>query len=577
MHDFNLLLPVVVLLCSGFVIILMSRVAKISPVIGFLLVGVGLGPHGLGIIPENKTTTLLAELGVVFLLFDIGLHFSVKSIWSRRQVLLGLAPLQMIFCGLIMGGAIMIWFNGQFDAALLVGMALALSSTAVVMQILMDLRQSSSPVGQTAKSVLIFQDIGAIFLLIFADVFGSDTALAVTVLEALIKTVVAVIGVVAFGRFVLTPLMKVIIGYDDPEMFTMLGLLIVMVTGLATAQAGLSLTLGAFLAGMVMAETPFRVLLQTELRPFRSLLMAFFFITVGMIMDPVMVFQNPGPILSLLAMIVLVKASVIAVLMVGFRRRAHQIWQLSLLLAQGSEFAFVIFSMSNVQAALGLSFTQELIAAVMLSMMVAPFLSLLGNYLSLRVCNKMEDTICNCPDGEASPVRHQPVFIIGMNDVGQTLARALRSHNIPYIAVDNNRQRFLEATASGFVVAYGEPGDLRFWNALGVREARAICVAAPRYDVAKAVAPIVNRLYPTLRRYVAVNDSAEGVRYAGLGLKPFHNRGTPPGLEMACCVLRDFEVVEEKINDWIEQEQAGWLDSHATGSLEDVEKVSTAA
>ena len=567
MHSFDILLPTVLLLCCGFIVILLSRFLRISPVIGFLLAGIGLGPHGFGMIEETETTALLAKLGVVFLLFDIGLHFSAKSLWSRRRDILGLAPLQVILCGAVIGIALMYILGLNVETAVLVGLALALSSTAVVMQILADFRQTSSPTGQSAKSDLVLQDIAAIFLMIFADVLGGDAALSGMIGMALAKTVIAVAAVIALGHFVLTPLMKMIIRYDDPEMFTILGLLIVMVTGLATAEAGLSLTLGAFLAGMVLAETPFRVLLQTELRPFRSLLMAFFFTTVGMMLNPIAVWQNPTTVLVILSLITIAKAAVIVGIMLIMKRPAHYIVHLSLLLAQSGEFAFVIFSIGNVQEIIGTGATQDLIAAVALSMMMAPLISILGNQMSLKLCSTLKDKISNCPDGDKNPVVHQPVFIIGMNDVGRTLARGLRANDIPYIAVEHDRKRFLQATAAGFIVAYGDPGDLRFWNMLDVRSARAICVAAPRFDVARNVAPIIDKLYPKLSRYVAVGDSSEGVRFSSLGLKPFHSHGTPPGLEMTCHVLRQFEIGEEQINDWVADEQSIWLDSNTNRSL----------
>jgi CPA2 family monovalent cation:H+ antiporter-2 len=149
-----------------------------------------------------------------------------------------------------------------------------------------------------------------------------------------------------------------------------------------------------------------------------------------------------------------------------------------------------------------------------------------------------------------------------MNEIGKTLARSMKAHDIPYIAVDHNRKRFLEATAAGYIVAYGQPEDLRFWNTLNVRSARALCIATPRYEVAQRLAPIIKRVYPSLKRYVAVQDSADGVRFAGLGMTPFHNHGTPPGLGMASFVLAELGIKEEDIARWSEDEQSAYLDSH---------------
>lgn len=564
MSGIEIFLPTVLLLGVGFFVIYACRLIHISPIIGFLMAGLVLGPYGFGLIEDNETTHFLAELGVMFLLFDIGMHFSFKSAWTLHKDLFSLAPLQLVLSGLILGFSMAFIFGMESQVAILLGLTLALSSTAVVMQMLADLKQTESPVGQSAKSVLIFQDLAAIFLLIFADTLGSESSLSGTLIYTFANTALAFGAAVILGRYILTPLMKSITKYDDPEMFTVLGLLIVMMTGLATASAGLSLTLGALLAGMVLAETPFRVLLQTELRPFRSLLMAFFFITIGMVLNPITILAGFGAIISLTALLIAAKGAIIGALVFVMKRPLHHAIQLTFLLAQGSEFAFVILSMASKQAAIGPALSEQLIAAVAISMLLTPFLSMMAYRWSIKVCNEFDAGISNCPNDSTNPVNvgTTPVFIIGMNEVGKTLARGFKAHKIPYLAVDHDRQRFLEATASGYTVAYGQTDDLRFWNTLGVNMARAICVASPKYETAKRLTPIIQRLYPSLRRYVAVSDSADGVRFAALGLSPFHNKGAPPGLDMAGAILKDMGIEESRILAWVEDEQSAYLDSN---------------
>jgi len=563
MYGIDILLPAIFLLASGFFVILACRFTHISPIVGFLLAGLALGPNGIGFIEESETTALLAKLGLTFLLFDIGLHFSLKSARKFKADLLGLAPLQMVITGLILAFAITFIFNVESKLAMMVGLALALSSTAVAMQMISELKQNESLVGNSTKATLIFQDIVAIFLLIFADAFASDGALGMIVISALGKTMIAFMAAIILGQYILTPLMRAITRYDDPELFTVLSLLVVMATALATEMAGLSLTLGAFLAGMVMAETPFRMMLQNELRPFRGLLMALFFITVGMIVDPAIIMSNFDTIMGLVILIMAVKIAVIAALAYVFKRPTHQTIQLAFFLGQGSEFALVIFAMLSVQMAIGTELTQQLISAIAITMLLTPFMSFLAYKWSLNVCETMNQRIANCPEGIANPTTRQPVFIVGMNEVGKTLARAMQAHGQPYIAVDSNRQRFLEATAAGYIVAFGKPEDLRFWNTLGVNRARALCVATPRYEISRDIAPIVRRLYPTLKRYVAVKDSIDAVKFAAHGMIPFHSRGAPPGLEMADFLLREFGYDEAEIIAWSEQEQAAYLEAKA--------------
>lgn len=562
MDDITFITPTVFILSIGFCVILLCRMIRISPIIGFLLAGLIAGPYGLGWLEESKTTHFLAELGVVFLLFDIGLHFSMKSAWKLRHDLFVLAPLQMLLSSVILAFAVNFIFSISADVALLVGVALALSSTAVVMQILGDNKQTEGPVGQTAKSMLIFQDIVAIFLFIFADAVGGEAHLFSTVLSALLKTAMAVFLTILFGQYILRPLFKLIIKYDDPELFTVLSLVIVIFTAYMTANAGLSLTLGAFLAGMVLGETPFRVMLQNELRPFRSLLMAFFFVTIGMKLQPDLIVAKFDIVVALVILLIAIKAAIIAALAFIFGRKTHNILQLSFFMSQGSELAFVIFSAIAVQSMLGYTQTQYIITAVALSMLVTPLISGFVYRWSLKISSNLSG-IANCPSGSLNPVSKKPVIVIGMREVGKTLARAMQAHHIPYIAVENDRQLFLEATAAGYVVAYGKLSDLRFWNALGVENARASCVTNPNYEMAKRLSPIVKNLYPDLKRYVAVNDSGDGVRFAALGYTPFHNRGAPPGLEMAAELLRELGISEENIVSWSDDEQDSYLETLA--------------
>jgi monovalent cation:proton antiporter-2 (CPA2) family protein len=568
MDALDFLLPIVLLLGTGFAVIFAGRLLRISPMVGFIIAGIALGPNGLGLIEETKTTHFLAELGVVFLLFDIGLHLSVKSAWNLRRDLFGIAPLQMLICGVILGFATSVVFNTNAEMALLVGLTLALSSTAVVMQSLADLKLSESPIGNSTKAVLIFQDLAAIFLLIFADTLGGDTTLNIVIIETLLKTTLAFIAAFLGGQYIITPLLRAVTRFDDSEIFTILSLLIVMLTALATASAGLSLTLGAFLAGMVLAETPFRALLQTELRPFRSLLMALFFVSVGMVLKPVAIMENLPIILAITVLLIAVKGAVLGALAFIFRRPAHHAIQLTFILAQGSEFAFVIFSMIAVKTGIGIGLTEHLITAVALSMLVTPLLAWIGHRWGIALCAPMVARAENDPSAlRQTQKQDRAVFIVGMNDIGQTIARAMQAHKIRYIGIDHNRDRFLSSSAAGYIVAFGKSDNIRFWNTLGIRKARALVVCSPNFDVAKALSPIVKRLYPSLRRYVAVEDSADGVRYAALGLTPHHKHGAPPGLEMACFLLKEFGIDEEKIDEWHESEQNGYLEMNKQSTI----------
>ena len=571
MYGIEPLVHAIYLLATGFVVMLACRYIRISPIVGFLIAGVVIGPYGWGLLEDSDTIKLLAKLGVVFLLFDIGLHFSFKSAWTLRRDLFGLAPMQVLLCSVIFSAITYFIFGANANVALIIGVSLALSSTAVVVQILADLRQSGSPLGNTAKAVLVFQDIAAVFLLIFAATVNEGGNLGAELYDAVMKTFFAVAAVMVIGHFLLAPLMKSMARFNDPELFTLFGLLIVLVTAVATEQAGLSLTLGAFLAGMVMGETPYRVLLQTELRPFRSLLLALFFVTVGAMLNPVALAGEAGTILLMMVVLITVKVAVFALVLKLYGRAPHQIVELTFLLAQGSEFAFVVLGMPVITQAVQAELLSQLIAAIALSMLATPFLMIAARRWSVDLCRKLEDTVCNSERQTLVGAKFKPVFIVGMNDVGRTIARALRTHDIPYIAVERDRERFLDATAAGYTVAYGEASDLRFWKALGVDMAQAMVLATPRYEISVQLNPIVNKLYPDMPRYAAVQDTAEAKRYAELGVLTYTANGVPRGLEIAVALLTDFGISEERIQDWMDDEHAATIEALAPVAIEDAE------
>lgn len=562
MDGVTFLLPAVLVLATGVIVLLISRAAKVSPIVGFVIAGLIMGPGALDVIAYNDTTKFLAKLGLVFLLFDLGLNFSMRSAWTLRHDLLALAPLQMILCAVILGFSLSVIFIIPAKLALLAGVALALSSTAVVLQIVADLKQTESPVGKSSKAILIFQDIVAVFLLVFAAGLGDVDGLGTSFFSALFKTVLAFGAAIIVGLYIISPLMKAITRSNDSEFFTMLSLLIVIMTALATDMAGLSLTLGAFLGGMVLAETPFKAILQTEIRPFRSLLIALFFITIGMVLDPALLWHDFDVIATLALLIITVKAAIIGALTFIMKRPTHQVLQLSFFLAQGSEFAFVVLSLAAVQSGLGGDTAQILIASIALTMLITPLISSVAYRRSLEVCEQIQGRVTNIENKLENPVWSQPLIIVGMNEVGKTIARSLKAHQIPYIAIDDDRQRFLEATAAGYVVAFGKPSDYRFWLNLGVGRARAIVLAAPDVSTLRTTVPMLKQLYPKQQRYVAAEDSADAVRFATLGLKPYHNKGTPPGLEMACAILSHMGVQDTHIATWQSNEQRSYLENY---------------
>jgi CPA2 family monovalent cation:H+ antiporter-2 len=563
MEQVHALAPVILLLLVGILGIALMRPLGLSPIVGYLAAGLILGPHALGLVPESETTHLLAELGVVFLLFDIGLHFSLQSIWDARRDILGLGPLQILLCGLAFG-AIAAALGYVTHYAIILGGMLALSSTAVVVQTLAERGQQNCPVGLTGTAILIFQDICAIFILILATSLedagsASERALAVAVSSAALKAAIAFMAAVLIGRYAIKPLFRLLARSRNEEIFTAIALLIILATAAATGGAGLSLTLGAFLGGMIISETPYRHVIQTEARPFRALLLGFFFITVGMSLDWRVLLADWAQIIVFLAALIALKAVLVAIAARAFGWSTPGSVQLGFLLAQGSEFAFVIVAMPAMRATLGERALGVIVTGIAASLALTPTLAALGHQLARMLRRRAAAAV---PAGEITPrATLAPVIVVGMGDVGRCVADALEANEVPYDALEMDHDRFLAASADGYPVAFGDPGDVRLMETLALAERSAVVVTVVRYELSKALTPIMRDRYPDLIRFIAVDDEADRARFEALGMRAVVNRSTPRGLELAAEVLRVQGIEEDRIGAWMQRQQERELEA----------------
>jgi CPA2 family monovalent cation:H+ antiporter-2 len=548
-------LQVIILLLVGILSITLMRRIGQSPIVGYLAAGVLIGPHAFGLIQESETTHLVAELGVVFLLFDIGLNFTLSSIWEARRDILGLGPLQIVLCGFAFGG-IALAFGLDPEYAVILGGALALSSTAVVVQTLAERGQQNCPVGLTGTAVLIFQDICAIFLLILAASLEpgetpAEPALASAIFAALAKASAAFLAAVLIGRFAVRPLFQLFSQTRNEEIFTAMALLVVLATAAATGSAGLSLTLGAFLGGMILSESPYRHVIKTEAKPFRNLLLGFFFITVGMSLDWRTLVAHGSEILVFLFTLIMIKALLVAAAARVFGWSTPGSVQLGFLLAQGSEFVFVIIAMPMVREALGEAMVGVIITGIAASLMLTPGLVSVGKRLT-GILRLGETTL---PSSETVPVTATPpVIIFGMKAIGRSVADALEAHDIPYDAIEKDHDRFLAASADGYPVAYGDPGDVRLMETLAYEHRDAVVITVIKHEEADTLKLLIHERYPNLTCFIAVETEADKAHFEGLGVRAVVNRSIPCGLDLAAAVLRHQRIDESRIQAWMRRQ-----------------------
>ncbi|MEZ5997670.1 MAG: cation:proton antiporter [Hyphomonas sp.] len=563
------LVPAITLLGFGAAAALLSKAARLSPIVGYLIVGVLIGPHALKLIEESSATHLLAELGVVFLLFDIGMHVSLRELKESRRDLLGLAPAHLLMTGLVSASALAL-LGAAWPVAIAVGLALGLSSTAVVARILTEREQNSCPIGRTATHILIFQDMAAIFLMIFATSLGSgdmgaeglaglisdrmmngeDLPLALTLLLAVVQAVLAFAAAVYAGKYLVNPVFRILAATRNEEAFTAFTLLFVLAAACATAMTGLSLTLGAFLAGLAVSGTPFRHEVQTEMAPFRGLLLSFFFISVGLSIDIGAVLRNLPLVLLGTAALLGTKSGL------GFLAARLNGWktpgatQLGFLLAQGSEFALVILSIGAVTGGMPSALLGSVVAAVVLSLALAPAWAAIGVRISRELVRRSQD---GAP-AAAAPILDRPVIVVGMTQTGRLAVDALEDHAIPYLATEFDPERMLAAVADGYRVSFGDASNMKLIEAIGGTNARAMVIGQPRYEVSRAVTQTVKRRFPDLKRFITVESDADFERFSELGIRTHLSIGEPEGIEMVIDMLRSLGVTEDEVRDWITRE-----------------------
>ncbi len=538
------LLPVILLLGLGVVAAIGSRALRLSPIVGYLALGAGLAATGADLLKNDEAVATLAELGVVFLLFDIGLHFSLAHVREQAKDIFGFGPLQVVFGTLVLALPAYFFFDLSLVAALLVGATLSLSSTAVVARLISERHQQSCPVGLTATAILIFQDVAAIFLLIVAGAFGSGEAMAPAIGMALVKAAIAFAVAVLLARLVVRPLFNLVARTRNDEVFTAMALLVALGAGWVTGSVGLSLTLGAFLGGMIIAETPYRAVIQAEIKPFRGLLLGFFFISVGLSLDTAILSREWPVAIGIAIAIFVLKGLSNAAASLVFKWSVPGSTQLALLLAQGSEFALVIFSLGAVREMVGTDNSAVLIAAVALTLAATPTVAEAGRTLAgrMRLAKRSEAATASI-EAELQPQGSEaPVFIAGLGRVGRDVADALIEFGIDYDAIESDERLLSDAIADGYRAAYGDITDPKVWGPMEMHARRVVLLTGPDLEITQDLRTVARERYPNLLRIALARDEAAAAQFESIGIQAVVAAPSASGRNAAIAVLRALEV-----------------------------------
>lgn len=487
MHS-PLLLEIIYILLAGVILVPICQAIKLGAVPGFLIAGIVIGPYGLGLIDDVENITHISEFGVVLLLFLIGMEMKPAFLWRIRALVFGLGSLQIIISASVLTLFGIFAFNLEWRAALIIGAALALSSTAFVLQLLTQKKALNSEFGKASVGILLMQDLAVVPLLALIPLLSESGTATQSLGLAVLQSITIIGGIIIIGRFFLNPILHRVAKAATPEIFTAAAVLIVLGTAYLTEHAGLSMAMGAFLAGLLISESAFRHQIRAEVQPFRGVLLGTFFVAMGMSLNIEQFLLMPLTIIGLVALVVVIKILVMLPLVRAFNYQWRKSASVALLLGQSGEFALVLFTLAYGAGLL----TEQLFNIVMLitlfSMLITP---LLAKYSFQLNASKLDE----------SPIKEDvpecPIIVAGFGRVGRTVGELLENAGVSYVAFDNCADIVNQHNANK-PVFFGDVSQTSIMNSAGVSQAQLVIVTVNDHHVALELVESLRHHHPSL-------------------------------------------------------------------------------
>lgn len=515
MHDTPFLLDVIYILAAAVVSVFLFNRLKLASILGYLIAGIIVGPYSIGLVADVGAVRAIAEFGVVFLLFTIGLELPLERLKVLGPVMYGLGIAQIVVTGAV-GALIALLAGLDINTAIVIGATISLSSTVFVVQLLLDRRELSTRLGRTAFAVLLIQDLAlGPFLIVVIALGDTSVPLGQALLLAGGKAILALATIFLVARIVLRPLFRAAAVTGSAEVFAGTTLLVVLCTALLTNVAGLSLALGGLLAGILLADTEFRHQVAAEIQAFRGLLLGLFFMTVGMSIDLGLAVENLAIVLLLALALIVGKAILLGIvaLCLGLPRRIA--FPLSILLAQGGEFAFVLFGIATISGVVSKELGQILIVAISITMLLSPLLATLSGMVTRRIAHSADIGYEQVTESGISLTGH--VIVAGYGRVGRAIGNRLSSQQGSFVAVDLDPDRVKLAVQRGEQVYFGDATRPEVLEALNIVEASAVVVALNNSDTALRLVGWLHYIFPDLPIFARAHDDehANALKKAG--------------------------------------------------------------
>ena len=541
MTEAHYLTDILVLLAAAVVAVPLFQRLGLGSVLGYLAAGAIVGPWGFGFIDQVEEIRYIAEFGVIFLLFIIGIELKPARLWAMRRKVFGLGTAQVMLTGLVIAGLALL-FDQSLRTAVIIGFGLALSSTAFGLQILNERGEMGTGHGRTAFSVLLLQDLAVVPLLMLVSLLAADTSLLEGIEFAVLEAVLVIAFVILIGRFFLSPILRLVATSRTAEVFTAAAVFAVLGTAWLMEEVGLSLALGAFLAGLMMADSHYRHQVIADIQPFRGILLGLFFMGVGMSIDFGLLGRQSVLIAGLVLGLLLIKSVILWVLCRLTGVGTPDATRVSLLLSQSGEFGFVLFGLAAISGILAEDLFQFLALVIALTMATTPLMVNLGEYINRRLTQASDrhDVSTNHID------TGQPhVIIAGFGRVGRRVARILQAGNVPYLAIDRNADRVLDGRREGFSVFYGDASQVDVLKAAGAGQAGALVCTLDQTAPAVRLVNILRQHYPGISIHARGRDWQHCEQLLKAGATIAISETLEASLQLGGAVLSTMGIIEE--------------------------------
>ena len=547
MHDISYLRDILILLFASVAIVIIFKQFGLSPALGYLVSGAAIGPFGFGVLTSGETTKSIAELGIVFLLFAIGLELTFGKLIAMKKYVLGFGSLQIIVTSAVISLICLKFVNLGLETSIVIGCALALSSTAIVMQVISENGEDTTRVGRLSFSILLMQDLAVIPVLVLLPLLSkTDVKILPALGGALVDAVIAMVIIFAVGRSLLRPIYRLIAASKNEVLFLSFTLIVVLGSAYLSDFMGLSFALGAFIAGLMVAETEFKYRVEEEILSLKSLLMGLFFMTIGMSFDFDLLLRSFPYIIAAALTLITVKTSIIILLCRIFRFPLAPSIHTGLLLSQGGEFGFVVFVMAVQQRFMDSDLSQFLMTVVTFTMAMTPLLANLGRKIKGQLYTKsvLRDNKIRREIDEIS--KH--VIVIGFTKVGRIVSYILRKRGLNYVVLESNHRVVHIEKNNGYNIYYGDALNADILRYIGIEKAESVIVALEDEVACIKITRFIHQNFPRTTVVTKSETLNNAERFKKVGASMVVAKNLETGLQLSKVALSSVGVSASEID-----------------------------